>query len=275
MFGKLFASVVFATALVTSPALADQSQTERDATKVALERGKQMYAYDQAAWHATDSFQADLRKNGIQSDKLRDLGLRGYVVEPADGGLLLATFFGERDGNSFAYARYWVEGSTVVRGGILGPGDEQSLSSLALRLIALRAKAIDAAITAKVNLCSKSRPNTIVLPPGSDGIASAYIMTSTNEAGTYPLGGHYRYDFDAAEKLVSSRAFMKTCMSVDYGSRDGKVADSFVVSHILDPQPTEVHVFVSYNIPIPLFVSTTSNKILWRVGKGQIIFMQN
>jgi hypothetical protein len=273
MFRQIVAVVLFSTAVMAVPAWAGPSPAELEATKVALERGKLMYRYDQAAWHATDSFQADLRKADLDNEKLADLGLRGYVVEPAEGELLLTTFFGEKGGQKFAFARYWVAGSEVKRGGILKEGDDRSLSPLATRLTGLRAKALDAAIEAKVTLCSKSPLNSIVLPPEKNGIASAYIMTSTNVAGIYPAGGHYRFDFDAEDKLVSSRPFMKTCFPLDTRSEEGKKPEALVLTHLLDPQPTEIHVFVEYNIPVPLYVMTTSNERTWRIDKGRIIFV--
>ena len=46
------------------------------------------------------------------------------------------------------------------------------------------------------------------------------------------------------------------------------------ISHLLDPQPTEIHVFVSLNMPGKLFVITTSNKDLWLIDHGHIAFKQ-
>lgn len=271
MFRQITAALLLCSVTVAMPAMAKPSAAELERSKTSLERGTLMYRYDQAAWHATDSFQADMRKAGLGPDKYGALGLRGYVVEPAEGDLLLTTFFAEKDGRTFAYARYWVAGSTVKRGGILAAKDDSTLSPLALRLIGLRGKAIEAAVEGRISLCSKSQFNTIVLPPEKNGIASAYIMTSTTEAGIYPAGGHYRFDFDAADKLVSSRPFMKTCFPLDTRGKDGKKPEAVFLTHLLDPQPTEVHVFVQYNIPVPLLIMTTSNERIWRIDKGKII----
>jgi hypothetical protein len=274
MFRQITAAMLLCTATVAVPAMAAPSPTELEAAMASQERGTLMYRYDQAAWHATDSFQADMRKADLGPGKYGALGLRGYVVEPAEGDLLLTTFFAEKDGRTFAFARYWVAGSQVKRGGILGDKDDSTLSPLALRLIGLRNKAIEAAVDAKISLCSKSQFNTIVLPPEKNGIASAYIMTSTTEAGIYPAGGHYRFDFDAADKLVSSRPFMKTCFPLDTGSKGSQKPVSVFLTHLLDPQPTEIHVFVQYNIPIPLLVMTTSNKRTWQIDKGKIVAVE-
>lgn len=260
-------------ALAAAPALADPSATELAAAREAEARGAEIYAYDQAAWHSTDRMQADLKKRKWTLEKAQQEGMVGYVVEPADDGLLLATYYGMKDGKTFAMARYRVRGSKVERGGFLKEGDDPALSPLALRLVETRKLAVDAAIEQKAFRCSRGNPNTVVLPPRADGSMPAYVMSSAVEAGVFPAGGHYRYVFGTDGKLLSSRAFSKSCVSVDSRNVPKKAA-GFGVSHLLDPQPTEVHVFVSYNVPITLFVITQSNGNLWEVARGKVTFKQ-
>jgi hypothetical protein len=42
------------------------------------------------------------------------------------------------------------------------------------------------------------------------------------------------------------------------------------MTHLLDPQPTEAHVFTSLSFHVPLFVGTMSNNILWEVSGASI-----
>lgn len=264
----------FCVAVLAAPAWADPSSAELAAVKQAEARGAEMYAYDQAAWHSTDAFQADLEKRGWTIESIQARGFAGYIVEPAENGRLLATYYGKKDGKLFAMARYWVLGSRVERGGLVKEGDDAALSPLAQKLTETRGKAFEAAIAQKIGLCGKGNPNTIVLPPGADGSIPAYIMSSSTETGHFPAGGHYRFVFGADGKLLSSRAFTKSCIDVISGNNGSKEVVGFGLTHMLDPQPTEVHAFVSYNVPIKLNVIVTSNGTVWEVDRGKITFQQ-
>jgi hypothetical protein len=262
-----------AAALVALPALADPTEGQIAAAKEAEARGAEIYAYDQAAWHSTDRFVVDLKKHGMSLESAQDSGFGGYVVEPAGGGQLLATYYAKQDGKWVAKARYWMQGSKVKKGGFLKPKDDPALSPMALKLIDAREKAIEAAVGQNVVLCTKGDLNTVVLPPRADGTIPAYVLSSGVDPGVYPAGGHYRYVFGPDGKLASSRAFTKGCLNVDV--RDvPKGAAGYGVSHMLDPQPNEIHVFVSYNTPIKLFVIIEGSKDLWEVSKGKVTFKQ-
>lgn len=260
---------VFALSLLIAvPAWAAPKPEELAAAQAAEARGAEMYAYDQAAWHATDRFLEDLKKYQPNQN-----GLRGYVVEADSGGLLKTTFFAERDGKLFAFATYWVRGSVVERGGLVGPDAASELSLLALRMIDARNKAIDAVAKPDHGFCADAPPNSLVLPPRSDGSIPVYIMTPQTANGAYPAGGHYRFDFDARNQLIGERRFMKTCMDVNFRQRGDEKPEMFVVSHLLDPQPTEIHAFVSRYVPISLAIITATNSEIWSVEDGRIAYV--
>jgi hypothetical protein len=263
---SFFRTIALAAALFATPALAAPKPEELAAARVAETVGAEMYAYDQAAWHGTDKFVEDLQR--AEADQSL---LRGYVVEPGGAGLLKATFFGMRDGKYFAFASYWVRGNKVERGGIIEPDGAHELSLLALRMIEVRQKAIEHLQKGSYAFCNRARPNTLILPPRADGSIPVYVMTAPVSNSSYPAGGHYRFDFDAQNKLMGERAFMRSCMDVRYGGRGSERAEAMVLTHLLDPQPTEVHVFVSRYVQIPLLVLTDSNEELWAITAGQIV----
>lgn len=257
---------------MSQPVLAAPSAQELAAAVESERRGLEMYAYDQAAWHSTDRFLADVAAAG-GNDFLRQRGYRGYVVEPVPGGLR-ALFYGERDGRLTAIARYSVSGSKVTGGGIVALGAAEEMTPLALRMIAALAKAREAMAKPDHGVCSRTPPNSVVLSQ-PDGTLSAYILTSTDDAGIYPAGGHYRFDFDAAGTLVAERKFMNTCFPINFKNiPQGKEPALLVLSHLLDPQPTEIHAFVSRNIPVALAVMTVSNDLIWAVGGGRVQFLR-
>ena len=259
--------------LLAAPVLADPAKSELAAASAAEVRGAEIYAYDQAAWHSTDQMQDDMSSAGLSVGTLRERGLAGFIVEPANDGLLLATYYGKKDGKTFAIARYWMAGSAVKRGGLVSAGDDGALSPLALVLIARREQAVEIARADDVGICTDGPPNTVVLPPRADGSIPVYLMSAMVKNGSFPGGGHYLYVFDAAGKLVSKRPFAKSCVMVDWGNVP-KGAAGAGVTHLLDPQPNEIHVFISLNMPIPLGVMTSSNREFWLVDHGHITFKQ-
>ncbi len=42
-----------------------------------------------------------------------------------------------------------------------------------------------------------------------------------------------------------------------------------MVTHLLDPVPTEIHVFASYNLRMPVFVATADKRV-WKVQGSDI-----
>jgi hypothetical protein len=245
---------------VSIPALSAQQAA---AVAQAEGRGAQMFAYDRAAWLASDAFQKDAQG---RLDGLIARGLAGYVVEPGEGDALLVTFFGHRNGAFFALARYTVAGRAATGGLTV---DEPALSPLALRLADARDKAVEAMGRPGHGLCTTSPPNTLVLPL-ADGAIAAYVLSSTTDAASYPAGGHYRFDFDARGTLVGERAFMKSCITLSSRDAAGGKTQAAFVSHLLDPQPTEIHAFVSRNLPVPLIVVTVENRQIWGLDRGRI-----
>ena len=267
------ALLALAAAMLAVPAWADPTPAQLEAARQAEARGAEMYAYDQAAWHSTDALQADLKKRGQSIEQVSEQGMSGYVVEPAEGGLLLVTYYGQKDGRTWAMARYWMLGSQVRKGGFLKPEDDSALSPLALKLVEIRRKAIETAIGNKAFRCTRGNLNTLVLPPRADGSFPAYVMSSAVEESVFPAGGHHLYVFDAGGKLISSRTFSKGCINVDSRAVP-KEAAGYGLSHLLDPQPTEIHAFVSYNVPIKLFVIIEGSKDLWEIDRGKMTFKQ-
>lgn len=259
---------VAAEDVTLSPAEAESPYTAE--TTQAEKLGLQMFLYDQAAWLATDSFLTDM-------DKLPQKQLRGYVVVPGEGDRLEAVFYGEVDGELIEFARYDVDKGKVVSGGILAEADRVALSPLAKRLADARAVAIDEVIAKSYGFCSDQQPNTLTLPPDANNVVAVYVMTSPASNDSYPLGGHYRVDVDAQGKVIHSRRFLNSCFELQYRNtkdENGKPMEptALVVTHLLDPYPTEIHAFASRHMPVELMVATVDNKAIWSLVQGNIAY---
>ncbi len=85
-----------------------------------------------------------------------------------------------------------------------------------------------------------------------------------------PLGGHFEVDVSADGRVGTVRAFTKSCLEMSLVG-DGKgQTKALVVSHLLDPTPTEIHVFSSLTGKVPIYVMTMPNRTLWVVAGSEI-----
>lgn len=247
------------TALIATTAFAEITEAEKVANAEAMELGKLIYRYDQAAWHSPDALMAAINVADYPD-------LRGWVVEPHADDTLLVTYFGQRDGPRHAILRYVVRGSTVVEGGLVPKNADSNLSALANRLIDARDAANQRFGEERLGLCTEGNPNRVILPPDKDGLIRAYIMSASKTAGVFPLGGHYRFTVTPNGKVQSWRPYLKSCLAVDYRPQsDVPKPAFFVVSHLLDAQPTEIHYFVRYNVPIDMGIVMQDGDI-WMLG---------
>jgi hypothetical protein len=133
-----------------------------------------------------------------------------------------------------------------------------------------------------VGLCANAAPNVVVLPPTTPGGSTfVYFLTPQTKNEAVPLGGHYRVEVGPDGKAGAMRPFTHSCidMPTSEGSPPGMPAGgkpaAGVVTHLLDPVPTEIHVFSSLAARLPLFVSTTQNGRLWAVEGYRIRLVPN
>ena len=98
-----------------------------------------------------------------------------------------------------------------------------------------------------------------------------YVLSSQTREGIFPFGGHSRATFSAAGALLSQRRFTNSCLDMSNRPPAGssEVA-GLVVTHLLDPIPTEIHVFLSIWMNIPVFVSTGDPHRVWEVTGNRI-----
>ncbi|MBP8246623.1 MAG: hypothetical protein KAX56_07120 [Phenylobacterium sp.] len=240
-----------ALALLATPAAA---QAPDAAMARAEQVGRLIYDHDQAAWYGTDEMRrrvADVPESG------------DWIVEPHDG-LLRVTFFSPVGGAPMAF--FWADmrGQSAVASQVLAPGDGARLTPRQTRM----AQAREVARAQGKAPCTDARFNAVAAPPDSDTApVSVYLLTPMTKTGVYPLGGHYRVDVGADGRITGGRDFTKACCNLDMaGAPPGGIAG---VTHLLDPYPTEIHVFLSLWMGKPLYVMTGPETV-WIVDQGKI-----
>lgn len=237
------------------PVVGEEEEEEDDLARIGA-LGSRIFDYDQAAWHSTDAI-------GARLDELARNGAQGWVIEPKGDGLSVI-YYGKADDAFFALARMDVQGATVTGQSWYTPQQREPLSPLALRLVAAKEAALaQASVLAP---CSDRPFNPVVLPPDQEnGPISVYLLTPQVTTDRYPFGGHYRLEVDKDGKILSSRAFMKTCFQAPRQEQ----AKMMFITHLLDPRPTEIHAYMSLWMRKPVAVATT-DKWLWLVNGAHI-----
>jgi hypothetical protein len=247
----LAAAIVVATP--ASRAVAQEralNASEQASLRQSLDRGTALYRYDQSAWHVTDAALAAL------PDASKQL-IRGYVTTPAPQGPR-TTFFGSTGDNFFAlYSAVWT-GSAIADAKLYAPEKRVPVSNEELRLIEARKIALQAAQS--LEMCSKAPANMIVVPDNADETVHAYVLTPQTKMDTYPFGGHHRIDVKDG-KIIGTRAFTKSCIDLALPQGKDSTPVALMVTHLLDPLPTEIHVFNAFAIGLPIMVATPSGRL--------------
>ena len=236
------------------PADASQAGEQTAELQQALDRGQNLYAYDQAAWHATDAFLADLPDAAA-------LGVRGWVTEDGADGLRV-TFYRPLGGSFVGvWSGLWnadgnADGGVSERKRL----DDTPLSADALEQIAIRAMIAGETLVR----CADSPFNVIILPREEGAaVRPAYAMTPLTTMREVPLGGHTRWMASAAG-LGERLDFANSCIAMP-GPEAGEGASpvAFGVTYPNGSTPSEVHIWAMMTAGLPLYV--IADKRTWAV----------
>lgn len=234
------------------PVVADNvpplSDAEQAALSSALERGRLLYRYDQAAWHSTDRLTADVPRARLAT-------IRGWVVVPKEDGLRVIYYDGDAAPHHAVWSATWTGGTRITDARLHAVGDDM-LDAEAARLVALR----DTISLSDFRFCARARPNIVILPASATGSTdSVYLLTPQVDDGI-PFGGHHRIDF-ADGREVARRAFTNSCITLQPQANGG----ALFISHLLDPVPTEIHAFSALASRQPVFVAIADGQRLFGV----------
>lgn len=232
------------------------SSAEQAQLREIARRGALIYAYDQAAWHGTDDMVAKL------PDYQERVG--GWIVDgPAEAPELI---FFDKAGVRPVYAARFRDGR-LVSGEIAG-SDAGELSATRRRLIVARKAALVALEASDSRGCSEAPMNSVVLPPTSPGEPTlVYVLTPQRVMDAFPFGGHFLVPVDSSGRAGPIRRFTKTCVEISLADADkGKKLAALGIMHLLDPVPTEVHVFTSLAARMPVTVGTNDGRTWWVDG---------
>jgi hypothetical protein len=236
--------------LLSSVSFAGKKKAEADPIMPDVTaRGRALYEYDQAAWHATDAVQAMHPPDQLVGRYLAFKSDRGWTV-------VFGHLNEQRDRFLVAYEA--TEGATLREFTVkkLDPPREDTGFYLAA------AKAFD---TARHDFHGEKRPyNVAVLPAPSDQLY-VYVVPAQTKTDIYPLGGDVRYLMTAdGGTIVEKRQLHKSILEVNPKSiPTGTTNVAGVHTHILSDVPEDTDVFhvLTRRPSRPEFIGTQNKKM--------------
>ena len=257
-------TALLALLLLTAPASA-QTAEERTRLDWTLARGRLLFEVDRAAWVTTDDFRERLSEADLRL-------IRGWTVERDGNGYNVVYFTGSESEVRRALYRGRVENRRVVSRETFRPGAGPELTPMQRRI----AGAYGLIRQMNGRMCANVSPNLAVIPPDSlEAPMDVYVLTPQTQAGIFPFGGHNRATFSAAGALLSQRAFTNSCINMSNAPERGNSIVGVAITHLLDPIPTEIHVFMSIWMAVPVAVSTGEPLRIWQVTGDRIELMDS
>lgn len=231
------------------------------ATAQPMARGQLIYSYDQAAWHGTDDMLAKITKPEER--------IGGWIVDgPAEAPQLTFYDRDKAEPHRVYVARF--EKGRLIDSHVVAADEDRLLTARQRQMVAARDAAIAAFGTAKPVRCTSQAMNSVVIPGDADGSMLVYLLAPQPDPSSALIGGNYRIEVSADGRAGEPHAFARSCIAAQAGASQQGQAAGIVLTHLLDPVPTEIHVFASSVTKLPIFVMTTSNKHLWRVESNRI-----
>ena len=220
----------FAVLIVLIASVAAQTERKTPASEAELaqitERGRNLAAYDVAAWYASDAVMALQPTEG---------SVVNYVAKRTGDGWTVAFGRLNQTGDKFLIAYEALQGSTPkeFKAAKVAPSREDT----GFFLFAARA-----ITTALADFNGEARPyNVAVLPAPSDRLY-VYVVPAQTEDGIYPLGCDARYLMSGdGLKLIEKRQMHKTI--IEYNVPPNAQLAAGYHTAILDQIPEDSDVF--------------------------------
>ncbi|MCA1748907.1 MAG: hypothetical protein LC634_05035 [Sphingomonadales bacterium] len=243
----------------------DPNAINSDELADVIRRGQLIYYHDWAAAATSDVLIEQVPPERRQL-------VRGWV-ELWQDRIFTVYYYGSDGNGRFVVASmdFGTEGVTNVA--IPAPDDRQALPPDAIPYAEARDAALNAAANSGYGLCSGPSPNTVVIPSEPEGTISVYILSPQTQNDVFQAGGHYRYDVGPDGEIEDHRRFMNSCLALG-AENDGTgnpEAVGYGISHLLDPHPTEIHIFLSLLSRRLISVVTTENGLIWMIRNGRFV----
>lgn len=223
------------------------------------ERGRALYEYDEAAWHATDA---------VRATNPPDEAVGRYIARKTDVGWKVVFGHLNTTHDKFLIAYEASQGAKPQDFSVkkLDPPVEDASFYLAA------AKAID---TALQDFRGEKRPYNVAVLPASSNQTYVYVVPAQVKDDVYPLGGDVRYTITSdCTAIAEKRQLHKTILendpsSLPKGAKDVAGYHTHVLSEV--PEDTDVFHVLTQKPPRPEYVATMKKKLYIINADGTIL----
>jgi hypothetical protein len=205
------------------------------------ERGRLLYEYDQAVWHATDAVQMANPKN-VEGQR--------YIARKENGKWTVVFGRLNEDHSRFVVTYEADEQATLRQFAVREEPAERQDEGFFL----YAARAIEVAMK---DFGTANRPYNVAVLPAAAEQWYGYLYPAQTKARVYPLGGDVRYLVSAdGTKIVEKRQMHNTI--IESAPQAGKKTVAGFHTHVLSDLPEDTDVFhvLTQDPPLPEFVGT-------------------
>lgn len=223
---------MLATIAVLALGLAPGDPPSKEALAAISDRGRQLAAYDRAAWHGTDAVLALKPAGGA---------IHRYIAHKADKGWVVAFGRLDKGREKFLITYEATEAGGPDRFDAKKVDPPRASTGFELRA----ALAIDAAQDDFLKAGTERRPYNVVAIPAEGGKLWVYFVPAPTKPGVWPLGGDVRYLVAAdGSKILEKRPLHKSIIEVT-SPKDApeKKPVMGMHTHILTDVPEDTDVF--------------------------------
>ena len=244
----------------SDPAIYDSEVAKAEAL------GRLIYFHDQLAWVATDMLMTYYI--GLEEHQLA-----GWIDVETDEGWVVK-YLEQADGKPRILTEILFPGpvntdlsASPLPDPVLRDPEVTELTEA--EDIMLRAHYGVVAVAEEEGVCDENTNHTVFANPYGEGYL-AYALTPFRGEATVRLGGYFRINVAQDGSYLAGRRFANSCleMTPEDLPKDTELSH-YMITHFLDPHPTEIHVFLSLQHPMPLLVLTPQGQ-LWEVNAGKI-----
>lgn|GEM_PF-1108917 len=229
-----------------APAFAEPPARQDDIV-AAEANGRMMHLHARAVATVREAMKDDRQMR-------RDRRVAGEITE-GRGGRIAVTVL---DGTPSALYRAVVLPDGTLEGPVQAVSTPGALSTFESGAALARATAV----ASDASRCGKDY-DTIVFPSSEQDEWVVYLLPRPVR-GSVPIGGSYRLETRGSE-VLAGRSYTRTCIALAPIPK----SVAMMMTHLLDPVPTDVHVFWSLWEGKPFYVSTTEDG-LWKIEEGRI-----
>jgi hypothetical protein len=196
-----------------------------------------------------------------------EAGIAGWVATEEGNGTMVVVYYADTATGPVAVYRGQVAGNRIASREVFAGADRPALTPTQRRMAAARA----AVATLDRQPCGGTFNVFVVPPAAAEGPVEVYKLSPQTQRGKYPLGGHFLATVAPNGTVSSTRGFANRCVDLDAPTElAGRQPRPLAVTHLLDPLPTEIHVFLSLWMNRPLLVATGEPERLWTISRGRI-----